>query len=266
VNTVAVSERVSLVEAVEGDAERLAEISKRAFDSDVEAGASGPGGPPGYDSPEAYARLMRYLESYLILLEDSVVGAMMVGSRGEEHRVFERIFVDPEHQNRGIGTRAFELLWELYPGVKLWTLGTPEWNVRTEHFYEKLGFVQVGWDLADPKTRGRWYEKAMDPSDHFETARIGELRDGMRDVTVEGEVLEKSMARTVRSRRRGETLNVANAAIGDETGRVVLVLWNEQIRQASVGDRVRVEFGYVTSYRGVTQLNVGRAGRLIKLI
>ncbi len=98
-------------------------------------------------------------------------------------------------------------------------------------------------------------------------AEIGELVDGMKGIDVEGEVLEKGMARQVRSRRRRwETLSVANAAIGNGSGRVVLVLWNEQIRQARVGDRVRVENGYVSSYRGITQLNVGRAGRLIMLI
>jgi replication factor A1 len=83
-------------------------------------------------------------------------------------------------------------------------------------------------------------------------------------VDVQGTVLEKGHARMVRSRRRyGETLSVANAAIGDDSGRVVLVLWNEQIKQVQVGDRVRVENGYVSSYRGVTQLNSGLAGKLI---
>jgi ssDNA-binding replication factor A large subunit len=139
--------------------------------------------------------------------------------------------------------------------------------VRTKRFYEKLGFTQVGWDLGEPEWRGRWYEKTMDPSRPYEMARIGDLSDGMRGVDVEGEVLEKGIARQVRSkRRRWETLTVANAAIGDDSGRVVLVLWNEQIRQVKEGGRVRVENGYVSSYRGITQLNVGRAGRLIILI
>ena len=96
---------------------------------------------------------------------------------------------------------------------------------------------------------------------------IEQLQDGMKNVDVVGKVLEKGHARLVRSRRRyGETLSVANVAIGDKSGRVVLVLWNEQIRQVKEGDRVRVENGYVSSYRGIIQLNVGRAGRRIILI
>jgi len=95
--------------------------------------------------------------------------------------------------------------------------------------------------------------------------KVGELRDGMRNVTVEGEVIEKSEPRQVRS-RRGEPLTVSNAAIEDETGRTVLVLWNEQIGWVKEGDRIRVENGYTSSYMKVIQLNVGRMGRLILLI
>jgi GNAT superfamily N-acetyltransferase len=262
-----VSDRVSVVEAVEEDAEAFAEISKRAFETDVDVGAPGPGGPPGYDSPEFHIRIRELLDCYKILLDGTTVGGVFVGRVNEEHLVLERIFVDPNLHKQGIATRSTELTWEMYPEARLWTLGTPEWNVRTKRFYERLGFTQVGWEFGTPEWRGRWYEKQLDPSRPYEMAEIGELVDGMRGVDVEGEVLEKGIARQVRSkRRRWETLTVANAAIGDASGRVVLVLWNEQIRQVKEGDRVRVENGYVSSYRGITQLNVGRAGRLIILI
>ena len=258
--------KVHVAQAIEEDAEGLVEICKRAFETDVEVGAPSLGGPPGYDSALAQVRLMGFMDYYKVLLEDQLVGGVIVGYCGERHRVLERIFVDPEYHKRGVGSRAMELTMGLYPRVKLWTLGTPEWNVRTKRFYEKLGFVQVGWDLADPSWRGRWYEKLTDPSDPYAMKGAGELRDGMRNVDFEGTVVEKSIVRAVRSRARGEMLSVADVALEDETGRVVLTLWNEQVRQANVGDRVRVENGYVSSYRGVTQLNVGRIGRLITLI
>ena len=262
-----VAERVRLEEATEEDAELLAEISRRAFDTDVDVGAPGDGGPPGYDSPEFQIRALDWADYYTILLDDELVGGLIIGSVNEEHRVMERIFVDSDHHRKGIGTRSMELLEALYPDLKLWTLGTPEWNQRTKAFYEKQGYVQVGWDLSEPNWRGRWYEKVMTPGDPYVMAAIAGLSDGMKNVDVEGKVLEKGHARMVRSRRRyGETLSVANAAIGDDSGRVVLVLWNEQIKHVHVGDRVRVENGYVSSFRGVTQLNSGRAGRLISLI
>ena len=259
------SERVSLIQATEFDAERLAELSKLAFDTDVEVGAPGEGGPPGYDDQKWQTRAMKRMDYYCILLDESVLGGVIVGSGGDEHKILERIFIDPEHHNRGLGTRAMELTMELYHAAKVWTLGTPEWNVRTKNFYEKLGFVQVGWDNADPGFRGRWYQKILESS--YGPLKVEELRAGMGNVTVEGEVLEKSQARMVRSRRRRwESLSVADAGFGDDTGRLVLTLWNEQIKIVSVGDHIRVENGYVGSYQGVKQLSTGRAGRIIHLI
>ncbi|MBU7015995.1 MAG: GNAT family N-acetyltransferase [Theionarchaea archaeon] len=247
------------------DGEILAEICKKAFDSDSEVGAPGTGGPPGYDTAEAQIHFMRFLDYYKIVGE-RIVGGIMVDSLRKEHVVLERIFVDPDVHRKGIGTRACELLWELYPDAKIWTLGTPEWNLRTKCFYEKLGFVQIGWDFGVPLWRGRWYQKYTDSPDSYEFPKIATLENGMRKVTVEGEILEKSDTRQVHSRKKGELLCVANAAMGDETGRIVLVLWNEQIGCVSVGDRVRVENGYVDSFRDVLQLNIGRIGRLITLI
>jgi len=258
-------DRIRIIPAEKEDAGELAKMSKKAFDSDIEVGAPGPGGPPGYDSSEAQIRFMKFLEYFKILSDDKTVGGIMVGSAGNKHKVLERIFVDPAFHRKGIGTQACELLWECYPGVALWTLGTPEWNVRTKLFYEKLGFIQVGWDLGDPDWRGRWYQRIADTSSTYEMLKVGDLRDGMRNVTVEGEVIEKSEPRQVRS-RRGEPLTVSNAAIEDETGRTVLVLWNEQIGWVKEGDRIRVENGYTRSYMKVIQLNVGRMGRLILLI
>jgi GNAT superfamily N-acetyltransferase len=258
---------VRLEPAQKEDAPALADICKRAFHTDLKVGAPGSegGGPPGYDSPEAQVRFMGFLDYFKIMLNDTIVGGIMVGSAGETHKVLERIFVDPEFHRKGIGTQACEILWDIYPGIKVWTLGTPEWNIRTTAFYEKLGFIQIGWDLSEPDWRGRWYQRIMDPSNHYEMTKVRDLRAGVRNVTVEGEIVEKSEPRPVRS-RKGEPLSVSNAALTDETGRVVVVLWNEQIGWAEVGDRIRVENGYVDSYRGVTQLSVGRIGRLIQLI
>jgi GNAT superfamily N-acetyltransferase len=265
VNGMETNDRVRIEPAGKEDAAILADICKRAFNTDAEYGAPGEGGPPGYDSPEAQTRFMKFLDYYKILFDEKIVGGLMVGSAGKEHMVLERIFVDPDLFRKGIGTASCNLLWEMYPDAKLWTLGTPEWNVRTKEFYENLGFVQVGWDLGDPDWRGRWYQR-MDGSDPYKMLRIGELKDGMRNVTVEGEILEKTEPRMVRSRKRGEPLSVANASMGDETGRIVLVLWNEQIGWVTVGDRVRVENGYVSSYKGIRQLSAGRMGRLIVLM
>ncbi len=92
--------------------------------------------------------------------------------------------------------------------------------------------------------------------------KIKELRDGMKRVSVDAKVTEKSETREVLSRFKDQTYRVANAIIADETGTIKLTLWNDQIEQVNVNDMVKVENGYVTSFRGEIQLNVGKYGTL----
>lgn len=91
---------------------------------------------------------------------------------------------------------------------------------------------------------------------------IKDLRNGMKRVNVEAKVVEKGDPREVMSRFKDETYTVADAVVADETGSIKLTLWNEQIDQVNVNDRIKVENGYVTSFRGEIQLNVGRYGKL----
>ena len=92
--------------------------------------------------------------------------------------------------------------------------------------------------------------------------KIRELKDGMKRINVVAKVIEKSDPREVHSRSKDTTYNVADTVISDETGTVKLTLWNEQIDRVNVNDTVKIENGYVTSFRGEIQLNVGRYGKL----
>ena len=92
--------------------------------------------------------------------------------------------------------------------------------------------------------------------------KINELRNGMKQVSIEGQIAEKSEPREVTSRFKNETYNVANATLADDTGTIKLTLWNEQIDQVNVGDVIKIENGYVTSFKGEIQLNVGKYGKL----
>ncbi|MCJ7423280.1 OB-fold nucleic acid binding domain-containing protein [Candidatus Bathyarchaeota archaeon] len=92
--------------------------------------------------------------------------------------------------------------------------------------------------------------------------KVKELRDGMKRVSIEAEVTEKDETREVTSRFKDQALKVASAVIADDTGTIKLTLWNEQIDQVSVGNTVKIENGYVTSFRGEIQLNIGKYGKL----
>ena len=84
----------------------------------------------------------------------------------------------------------------------------------------------------------------------------------MKQVNVEAKVLEKTATREVMARYKNEKYRVATAVIADETGKIKLTLWNEQIEQVNEDDKVTVENGYVTSFRGEIQLNIGKYGTL----
>ena len=92
--------------------------------------------------------------------------------------------------------------------------------------------------------------------------KISDLRNGMKNVSIEAKVLEKSETHEVLSRFKDETYKVATAIIADETGKIKMTLWNEQINQVNPNDTVKVENGYITSFKGEIQLNVGKHGKL----
>lgn len=91
--------------------------------------------------------------------------------------------------------------------------------------------------------------------------KVSELSPGTRSVGITVKILEISEAREVTT-RRGEQSRVATAVVSDDSGTVKLNLWNEQIDQVKVNNTITIENGYVDSFRGETQLNVGRYGKL----
>jgi len=137
---------ITFKKATRRDAEKLAEVSKAAFHHDIHYGAPGIGGPPGYQSAEWQAKAMKWGEYYKILVEKQLVGGVIVIRIGPGHYEVGRVFITPEFQNQTVGTQTMAFLFQEYPMAHRWTLGTPEWNARTRHFYRKVGFVEVGFD------------------------------------------------------------------------------------------------------------------------
>jgi RimJ/RimL family protein N-acetyltransferase len=126
------------------DATALADISRRAFETDVSFGAPGPGGPPGYDSAGWQAQMMQRASAYWkILLNGRLIGGAIVFTYPRGRYYLARIFLDPDYQGRGFGMQAMEGLLALYPEARVWNLETPPWNQRTKAFYRKLGFQVV---------------------------------------------------------------------------------------------------------------------------
>jgi N-acetylglutamate synthase-like GNAT family acetyltransferase len=74
------------------------------------------------------------------------------------------IFVDPDIQDRGIGTQAWKFIEATYPDMQSWKLGTPDWTAKNHYFYEqKCGFEKGREDpVADREGVSFIYWKRMD--------------------------------------------------------------------------------------------------------
>jgi replication factor A1 len=93
--------------------------------------------------------------------------------------------------------------------------------------------------------------------------KIAELKPGMRRVDISGRIKEIEQPRDVQTKfGPGQ---VASATIEDETGSVKVVLWNENIAKVSVNDMIEIQNGYIDSFRGELQMNVGRYGKIAKV-
>lgn len=61
---------------------------------------------------------------------------------------------------------------------------------------------------------------------------------------------------------RGGSLRVANANGTDDTGSVVITLWNDDINKVKTGDTIKIVKGWVNEYQGSLQLSAGKFGKL----
>jgi replication factor A1 len=89
---------------------------------------------------------------------------------------------------------------------------------------------------------------------------ISELNAGQGKIEVEGKITDKGDIREFE--KFGKAGRVCNATLKDSTGEIKLSLWNEQIDNVNVGDRVKISNGYVSEFKGEKQLSTGKFGQL----
>ncbi len=91
---------------------------------------------------------------------------------------------------------------------------------------------------------------------------IADLKPRMRNLTVSFKVMSKTEAREVVSRDNGETHKISDAVIGDNTGTVIMPLWDDMISNLAEGTTYRLENGYTSLFKGHLRLNIGRYGKV----
>ena len=94
-----------------------------------------------------------------------------------------------------------------------------------------------------------------------EQLKIDDLRSGMRKVNVTAEVLATAEPSKVHTQFRDNAI-VSNATISDETGQILLCLWDQQINTVHVGDFIEVKNAHVAMFKGERQLRLGKNGAI----
>jgi len=95
--------------------------------------------------------------------------------------------------------------------------------------------------------------------------KVEGLKPSLRDVNIEVKILGIGEPRPITSRKSQTVHSIAETLVGDETGCVVLNLWDDHIQQFNKGDVIRIKKGYTTLFKGFLRLNIGRHGTVEKI-
>ncbi|MFC1691124.1 SOSS complex subunit B family protein [Nanoarchaeota archaeon] len=90
--------------------------------------------------------------------------------------------------------------------------------------------------------------------------QINELKPKQGKIELTAKVSDKGEVREFN--KFGKEGKVCNATIKDETGEIALTLWNDQVDQINIGDKVKITNGYVNEWQGEMQLTSGKFGEL----
>jgi ribosomal protein S18 acetylase RimI-like enzyme len=129
---------ISFSEAKKDNAETLSQIQVKAFQDDINACGSG---PPGYDSIESQKNCIDIYNYYLIFNHQAIVGGFYYRLEDRKCELI-RIFIEPESQNKGIGSEVLNFL-EAQPGIDLIELEASDFNIKNQKFYRNRGFSEI---------------------------------------------------------------------------------------------------------------------------
>ncbi|MDA1633910.1 GNAT family N-acetyltransferase [Bacillus cereus] len=138
---------ISIEKATILDAEKLTEIMTKTFDEEAKRWLYGQDDvidyniqPPGYSSVEMMKYSIEELDSFKIIMNEKIIGGIIVTISGKSYGRIDRIFVDPVYQGKGIGSYVIKLIEEEYPNIRIWDLETSSRQINNHHFYKKMGY------------------------------------------------------------------------------------------------------------------------------
>ena len=94
-------------------------------------------------------------------------------------------------------------------------------------------------------------------------AKISELKSGTGNVNVAGEITNIDAPRDVIT-KFGKKTRVASATLKDASGEITLSLWGEDADKFATGDKIAIENGWVSEFKGNLQISAGKFGKIQK--
>jgi replication factor A1 len=95
-----------------------------------------------------------------------------------------------------------------------------------------------------------------------EFIKIADLNPKSKRVNIVFKVASVNEVKNVRSKKDGIPHAVTEAIVGDETGTVLLTLWDEKVEEVKEGNTYQLIGGYITLFKGTIRLNIGKYGEL----
>lgn len=92
--------------------------------------------------------------------------------------------------------------------------------------------------------------------------KVAELRPFQKRVELIVKVVEKTEEREVTSRLDNTTHRVSEALVGDETGTILLTLWDDLIDKIEQDKVYKVTNGYTSLFKNTLRMNIGRYGTI----
>jgi replication factor A1 len=94
-----------------------------------------------------------------------------------------------------------------------------------------------------------------------EITKIKDLTPSSRRVNVIGKVVVLGEPKEIKT-RFGEDKSVSEVVVADDTGKITLTLWDDQVKDIRDGETLKIDNGYISLLRGHMRLNVGKYGSM----
>ncbi|MFH1505991.1 MAG: hypothetical protein ABIE94_03285 [archaeon] len=92
---------------------------------------------------------------------------------------------------------------------------------------------------------------------------IGKLEPGQTEVQILVEVVKKGEEKHIK--KNGRDLRLVEVTVKDNTGEIILPLWNDIIEEVQEGDMLYIKNAYIRSWKPINRLSLGRNGEISKI-